>query len=311
MEFYINLNGADSLHSQIAKQIEYRIAVGELLVGDRLPTIRELEARLGVNRHTVRRAYLDLEKRGLITVRRGKGATVAMGISIAEGRQDDPVVEDLMESTLNQARKLGYAPLQFLAMLKPRALGLDRRCPSIAVAECSADQAQDLALALEATLGQHVVGINLRETIHGTSPVPKSVRYMVVPIFHSDEAQRLFAKRKIEIITVHVRLSRQLQQAAAKLHPVKRPCLVLRDEDSLSLLSNVVRQTLGLNKVRTILSNDLALLQRIIRWSDLVMYTSPCRRVLEDMVPKGKKRLEITYEFTTDSIDLIRTFIMR
>lgn len=58
------------------------MAVGQLVIGDKLPTIRELEKQLGVNRHTIRRRYLNLAKRGLLQVRRGSGVTAAAGFPV-------------------------------------------------------------------------------------------------------------------------------------------------------------------------------------------------------------------------------------
>ena len=77
LEFCINPASHDGLHLQIRKQIEYYVTVGRLRVGDTLPTIRELEAQLGINRHTIRRAYQDLAARGLLVVRRGARSVVA------------------------------------------------------------------------------------------------------------------------------------------------------------------------------------------------------------------------------------------
>ncbi len=194
MEFYINVGGTDNLHSQIAKQIEYYIAAGELVFGDRLPTIRELGKKLGVNHHTVQRAYHDLEKRGLLSVRRGSGVTVAMGHPVTSGQQFDAAINGLIDSTLEGARKLGYSSLHFLKLLRPKALELDRRNPALAVAECSADQAHDLALALEAALGQSVVGMDLSRAQKGASTLPRSVQFVVTPVFHVDEVRKLLAR---------------------------------------------------------------------------------------------------------------------
>ena len=55
------------------------IAAGRLSVGERLPAARELAADIGVNFHTVRKAYQQLESEGLLRVERGRGTTVAPG----------------------------------------------------------------------------------------------------------------------------------------------------------------------------------------------------------------------------------------
>ena len=307
VEFYLHHGSRESLQSQIAKQIEYYIAVGELTVGDRLPTIRDLETTLGVNRHTIRKAYLDLERRGLLNVRRGSGVTVATGPSTVTRRQSDPAIDDLMESTLRKAKKLGYTPGQLARMMQSKALELDRKYPSVAVVECSMVQAHDLALALEVALGQCVLGLDLGRLRDALPVVPKSVRYVVVPIFHADEVRSLLKKHDVQIIVVRVEIGREFKLAAQKLPQAKQPCMVLRDEDSISLLPSVVEHILDLQrKITPVLSDHKDEVRSTVKRSDMVFYTAPCRRIVKEVLPAGKRSLELTYEFTTESLELIR-----
>jgi len=64
------------LYQQVAEQIARLIELGELQVGDRLPPERELSARLGVSRPTVREAMIALEISGLVEVRTGSGVYI-------------------------------------------------------------------------------------------------------------------------------------------------------------------------------------------------------------------------------------------
>ncbi|WP_353508952.1 substrate-binding domain-containing protein [Intrasporangium sp.] len=72
----IDRDSAVTIAAQLAEQLTWLIATGALAPGDRMPSIRDLGAELGIHHHTVRQAYLDLDSRELITVRRGTPATV-------------------------------------------------------------------------------------------------------------------------------------------------------------------------------------------------------------------------------------------
>jgi GntR family transcriptional regulator len=61
---------------QIARGIRLAVASGRLPPGSRLPSARELAADLQVNFHTVRKAYGDLEREGLLRRERGVGTFV-------------------------------------------------------------------------------------------------------------------------------------------------------------------------------------------------------------------------------------------
>lgn len=79
MRLRVDPNSGVPLGVQIARQVRLTIAAGRLSVGERLPAARELAAELGVNFHTVRKAYQQLESDGLLLVERGRGTKVAPG----------------------------------------------------------------------------------------------------------------------------------------------------------------------------------------------------------------------------------------
>jgi DNA-binding transcriptional regulator YhcF (GntR family) len=70
-------NSGVPLGVQIIRQISLAVASGLLKAGDRLPPARELAAQLKINFHTVRKAYGDLESRGILTMDRGRGTFVS------------------------------------------------------------------------------------------------------------------------------------------------------------------------------------------------------------------------------------------
>ncbi len=63
-------------YQQIVDQIRALIVSGHLRPGQPLPSIRQLAAELAVSVITVKRAYLELEREGLITTRQGRGTFV-------------------------------------------------------------------------------------------------------------------------------------------------------------------------------------------------------------------------------------------
>lgn len=65
------------MYLQIMAQIQQRIAVGDWPPGHELPSIRTLAASIQVSVITVKRAYLELERDGVIVTRQGKGSFVA------------------------------------------------------------------------------------------------------------------------------------------------------------------------------------------------------------------------------------------
>lgn len=71
-----SLDPSRPLYEQIAHLIRIELACGRLAPGTRLPPVREFAAKLRVTPNTVMRAYLDLERDGLIETFRGQGTFV-------------------------------------------------------------------------------------------------------------------------------------------------------------------------------------------------------------------------------------------
>ncbi|MGA9659332.1 MAG: GntR family transcriptional regulator [Asticcacaulis sp.] len=65
------------MYQQIMEQIKQRIAVGDWPPNTPLPSIRELATEIKVSLITIKRAYLELEREGVIVTQQGKGSRVS------------------------------------------------------------------------------------------------------------------------------------------------------------------------------------------------------------------------------------------
>jgi GntR family transcriptional regulator len=85
----VDTSGPVPPYEQIRGQVATMIAAGALREGDRLPTVRQLAADLGLAVNTVARAYRELEAAGLVTSRVRTGTTVAAAptLTAAEVRE--------------------------------------------------------------------------------------------------------------------------------------------------------------------------------------------------------------------------------
>lgn len=88
MILHIDMSGDIPIYQQIRDQIGYGVASGKLKVGDRLPTVRQLAADIGVNPMTVNKAYNLLKEEGVIVIDRRHGATINQ-IEIQENALDE------------------------------------------------------------------------------------------------------------------------------------------------------------------------------------------------------------------------------
>jgi GntR family transcriptional regulator len=99
------LSQADSrpIYIQIMDEVTRRVALGDWAPGYRLPSIRELAAELKVSVITVKRAYLELERAGVIVTQQGRGSFVSESIDMDDVRQEE------LERAVEHAAQLGAA----------------------------------------------------------------------------------------------------------------------------------------------------------------------------------------------------------
>ncbi|MGD6818296.1 GntR family transcriptional regulator [Metabacillus sp. 113a] len=76
MLFSLNFESNDAIYLQIVKQIIIGIAKDELRPNDPLPSVRSLASDIGVNLHTVNKAYQQLKQEGYIQIHRQKGVVI-------------------------------------------------------------------------------------------------------------------------------------------------------------------------------------------------------------------------------------------
>lgn len=108
---FIPISNGDSrpLYEQVFDGIKEKIYQGQLCPGDMLPSIRELARDLKISVITVKRAYFELEKQGLIVTRPGKGSFIA-DISLRElieAKRNE--LYRRMKATAVYARELGLS----------------------------------------------------------------------------------------------------------------------------------------------------------------------------------------------------------
>src|SRR5829696_5200739 len=109
-------NDGRPLYLQIMDDVRRAVVVGTLQAEDPLPSVRELAGELVVNPRTVSQAYGELEKEGVIYVRRGQGTYVAPTIH-PDRRERRALVRRVAERALIEARRNGLGAEELVTMI--------------------------------------------------------------------------------------------------------------------------------------------------------------------------------------------------
>jgi GntR family transcriptional regulator len=101
----VNLDSRDArpLYLQIMDEVRRALVVGTLRAEDPMPSVRELASQLVVNPRTVSQAYRELEREGVLYVRRGQGTFVSRDAHADRSA----LARDVAKRALLEARRNG------------------------------------------------------------------------------------------------------------------------------------------------------------------------------------------------------------
>lgn len=84
----IDFNSEEALYMQLYNQIILGIATSRFQEGEPLPSVRQLAEEIGINMHTVNKAYSVLKQEGFVKVDRRRGAIIAVDIDKLRAMQE-------------------------------------------------------------------------------------------------------------------------------------------------------------------------------------------------------------------------------
>lgn len=113
------LDYSQPLYEQVLEQFRNSIAKGEIALGEKMPSVRELAQALKINPNTVLRAYQELERDALTETRRGQGTFITRDADrVAEIRRK--LAEQAVNDFLDKMRSLGLTRDEILRLLEER-----------------------------------------------------------------------------------------------------------------------------------------------------------------------------------------------
>ena len=120
MQIQITSNDGVPIYIQIVNQVKHLVACSRLLPGDEIPPIRVLAEKLVVNPNTVARAYLELERAGVVTKRQGSGTYVSEAPSPLSRREKFKLLTQRVDSLLVEAGHFDIGLDEVMALLRER-----------------------------------------------------------------------------------------------------------------------------------------------------------------------------------------------
>ncbi len=120
MQIHISSSDGVPIYLQIVNQVKRLAAAGRLAPGEEIPPIRVLAEQLVVNPNTVARAYLELERAGIVTKRHGSGTYIAEAGSPLSRREKLKLLGQRVDSLLVEAEHLDIGLDEVVELVRER-----------------------------------------------------------------------------------------------------------------------------------------------------------------------------------------------
>lgn len=111
------LRGDRPIYQQLVEQLTERIVSGQLMMGEKVPPVRELAAEAGVNPNTMQRALADLEREGLMHTNRTSGRFVTEDKEMIAKIREQIAGERISEFLVGM-NQLGFGIEEIVRLLK-------------------------------------------------------------------------------------------------------------------------------------------------------------------------------------------------
>lgn len=246
MEFVLDPHSTLPPHLQIQEQIKLALLLGHLRPGDTLPSIRDVEKQIRLSRNIVRKAYLGLQRSGILTLRHGKGVLVEKELSYSERGSIMEQCESLSAEVLTRVERLGISPSAFARYLYQQARDRERTLPSLVFVDATESLARERAAKISSHWHVNVPGLSMDELAALHSLGLKGIRTILTNYLRLDQVRQIVARDRVDVIPLSLVFTPEMREQFRRLPSNANVVLVVdeRDHPSLTLLLEGYRKIL-------------------------------------------------------------------
>ena len=117
----IDETDARPIYQQIVDEVRRALVIGTLGADEALPSVRQLAVELRVNPNTVQQAYRELEREGVVYVRRGQGTYASEQQSASTAREQKALARAVAQRALREAYRHGLGAAELIEAIEQSA----------------------------------------------------------------------------------------------------------------------------------------------------------------------------------------------
>ena len=209
------------IYQQLVDKIRAAVKLGDLVAGQKLPTVQELADQLNVAKGTIKRAYDELEHSGLLEKIQGRGTFVCYQPANSGSRKEQAMAA--IDTLLDELEEMGFSAteINIFLTLKQRQRAENLSTVKVAVVECNPENLSQLSEQL-----RKLKGIDLHSyLLDGVQAYPykldEEMDLVITTAEHAEYIESILPDRK-KIARVALRLSIDTLTGVMKLRSGER-----------------------------------------------------------------------------------------
>lgn len=218
--FQVNPQLDIPIYQQLVDKIRAGVKKGTLLPGQQLPTVQELSERLGVARGTIKRAYDELERSGLVEKAQGRGTFVSYRPENSGSSKAQAMAA--IDKLLNELENMGFsaAEINIFLNLKLRERAEEESQVKVAVLECNPENLSHMAEQLHGIPRVDLYSYLVENIEEYPYKLGEDMDLIVTTAVHADFIESVLPVRK-RIARVALRLTNRCLSEIIKLRKGK------------------------------------------------------------------------------------------
>lgn len=303
MNIFIDKKSEVPLYIQVKNQIMNEIKNGNIKIGDKMPTERELAQQLKTSRNTISTAYNLLESEGVLVSYQGKGTFVAEEGSTWKHQNVKEKLLKIIDLGLEEALELGLSPKEFLALVQQRINEKEELLKSINAifVECNIEQAREFAKELGFYTKMNVSPMTISDLKERDEKIEKILNesHLIIATFnHVNEVKTLTSDVQKEVLGVAINPCLETIVKIARYPKGTNFGLLCISREFAFKVQNALKSAgLEVGDIRASISKKTEDVKELIDSSDVII-VSPGRR--EDALKNANNKEVISFDYTLD-----------
>lgn len=321
VKWFIEKENKIPLYLQLKDLIKYYISTGAIKDNSQLPGVNELAEELNINFDTVRKAYKELEKEGLVSMKRGTGTFVKFHEAALQDMKAETILElPPLEATKILIRKFMRQNMELAEVkqtLNHAVSEVSREISKqyVIFSECNHHQIQEISKILEDYLLLKVKPVliqDLEKEIQNKINSGSDLLAIVTTGFHMNEVSNIIGDRAIDVHLLVTNMSLKTRNELDAFGPKAQYGFICRDNKSIPFYTDLLKAELGKNiNLRSSILEETSNVRSILESADVLLVTPPVYQELQKKAPSGLPVFNVFDRIDHMSLKMVKDNLFR